>query len=370
MITKRKSLGFFSKLLLGLNIIISTAMLLSYLAPVVNPSDHWVFSFFGLAYPILLLISLLFIVYWVLIKSLWFLLPVIVIGIGWGILNKNIGLRAAVKPATIKDSNAIRIMTYNVHSFKRYGSANDTSTKNEILDIVNHEQPDIIGFQEFYTRKKGLYDIVDSLKKILNTNQFYAEYFEGNYLEEEGMAIFSKYPIISHRLITLSDDKTSGNQCLVVDVKKGNTVLRFYSVHLQSIHFESEDYTYLKGVSQGKTDMHSTKRLGSKLKNAFIKRSAQVLKIKADAAQCPYPYIISGDFNDTPSSFAVNKMSDGLKNAFCEKGSGFGKTYNGDFPNFQIDYIMASPAFNVLNYDIVEKRLSDHYPVISDVALK
>jgi endonuclease/exonuclease/phosphatase family metal-dependent hydrolase len=370
MITKRKGLGFFSKLLLGLNIILSAAMLLSYLAPVVNPSNHWVFSFFGLAYPILLLISLLFIVYWLLAKSLWFLLPVIVIAIGWGTLKKNIGLRASVKPGISKDSNAIRIMTYNVHDFKPYGSDNDTSTKNAILDIVNHEQPDIIGFQEFYSRKKGRYDLVDTLKKVLNTNNYDAEYFESNYLEGIGIAIFSKYPILSHRVIWLSD-KNNENQCLVIEVKKGNQTFRFYSVHLQSIHFGPEDYDYLKGVSQqGKTDMHSTKRLGSKLKNAFIKRSVQVLKIKADAAQCPYPYIIAGDFNDTPSSFAVNEMSKGLKNAFFEKGSGFGKTYNGDFPNFQIDYIMASPQFDILNYDVVEKRLSDHYPVISDLVLK
>jgi len=95
-----------------------------------------------------------------------------------------------------------------------------------------------------------------------------------------------------------------------------------------------------------------------------------VLRIKEDAAKCPYPYIISGDFNDTPTSYAVNKMSEGLKNAFCEKGSGFGRTYNGDFPNYQIDYIMASPAFNVLSYQIIEKKLSDHYPVRSDLVLK
>ena len=63
-------------------------------------------------------------------------------------------------------------------------------------------------------------------------------------------------------------------------------------------------------------------------------------------------------------------MSKGLKNAFCEKGSGFGRTYNGDFPNYQIDYIMASPAFDVLDYDIIEKKLSDHYPVCSDLLLK
>jgi len=370
MTTKKTGLSFFGKLLLGLNIILCGAMLLSYLSPVVNPANYWVFSFFGLAYPILLLLTLVFAVYWVLRKSLWFLLSIIVIAIGWGTLKKNIGLRAAVKPGISKDSNTIRIMTYNVHDFKPYGSNNDTSTKNAILDIVNHEQPDIIGFQEFYSRKKGKYDMVDTLKKELNTNNYYAEYFESNYLEGIGIAIFSKYPILSHRIIWLSN-KNNENQCLVIEVKKGDKTFRFYSVHLQSIHFESEDYAYLKNVSQhGQTDMHSIKRLGSKLKNAFIKRSVQVLKIKADAAQCPYPYIIAGDFNDTPSSYAVNEMSKGLKNAFYEKGSGFGKTYNGDFPNFQIDYIMASPQFDILNYDVVEKRLSDHYPVISDVVLK
>jgi len=92
--------------------------------------------------------------------------------------------------------------------------------------------------------------------------------------------------------------------------------------------------------------------------------------IKAHAAQCPYPYIISGDFNDTPASYSVNQMAKGLKNAFREKGSGFGRTYNGSFPNYQIDYIMASTQFDIASYHITEKKLSDHYPVRSDLVLK
>ena len=92
--------------------------------------------------------------------------------------------------------------------------------------------------------------------------------------------------------------------------------------------------------------------------------------IKAHAALCPYPYIISGDFNDTPASYSVNQMAKGLKNAFREKGTGFGRTYNGSFPNYQIDYIMASPQFDVASYQITERKLSDHYPVRSDLVLK
>jgi endonuclease/exonuclease/phosphatase family metal-dependent hydrolase len=101
-----------------------------------------------------------------------------------------------------------------------------------------------------------------------------------------------------------------------------------------------------------------------------LKRSEQVFKIKDHANACQCPYVISGDFNDTPTSFAVNEMSKGMKNAFTEKGSGFGRTYNGSFPNYQIDYILATPQFDVRDYDIIEKRLSDHYPVRSDLVLK
>jgi endonuclease/exonuclease/phosphatase family metal-dependent hydrolase len=72
----------------------------------------------------------------------------------------------------------------------------------------------------------------------------------------------------------------------------------------------------------------------------------------------------------TPASFAVNELSKGLKNAFRERGFGLGRTYNGDFPNFQIDYILATLQFDVLDYYIIEKKLSDHYPVRADLLLK
>ena len=62
-------------------------------------------------------------------------------------------------------------------------------------------------------------------------------------------------------------------------------------------------------------------------------------------------------------------MSEGLKNTFREKGSGFGITYNGDFPNFQIDYILVSQPFTVKSYRIIDKKLSDHYAVRSDLEL-
>ncbi|MDV3197467.1 MAG: hypothetical protein Q8884_02675, partial [Sweet potato little leaf phytoplasma] len=82
------------------------------------------------------------------------------------------------------------------------------------------------------------------------------------------------------------------------------------------------------------------------------------------------PYIIMGDFNDTPVSYALNNLTKGMQNSFQKKGSGLAITYNGDFPNFQIDYILATPQFDILSYNIIKESFSDHYPVTCNVSFQ
>jgi endonuclease/exonuclease/phosphatase family metal-dependent hydrolase len=368
---KKQKLPFIDKVFLWINCGLCLALLISYLAPVTNPNTSWVIAFFGLAYPPLLLVNVIMIAYWLLRKSWLVLISVLGILCGFGILTNNIGFhpgnRDMVKSAA---ENAVRMMTYNVHSFKKYGSGKDISTKHEILNLIANQQPDVIGMQEFYTRKRGQYAMVDSIKKIIGSENYYLENFGGNEEEKMGIAIFSKFPIVAKGLLQLGP-LWGGNQCLYADIEKHGRIFRVYSIHLQSIKFNPEDYRYLDTVTQkGKPDLSSTKRLAGKLKRAFFKRAEQVALIKAHAKQCPYPYIIAGDFNDTPSSYAVNQMAKGLKNAFVEKGFGLGRTYNGDFPNYQIDYIMVSSKIDVASYTITEKKLSDHYPVFADLVLK
>lgn len=367
---KKRSLPFIDKIFLWINYLLCLALLLGYLAPYVDPRNFWPIAFFGLAYPPLLIANLLIMAYWLIRKS-WFIgLSAITILVGWNVLMNNVGIRLPSSASSAPSLKVLRLMTYNVHDFKRYGAKNDVSTKHEILDLIGQDQPDIIGIQEFFTRKKGQYDMIDSVKKVMRAEHYYFEPTMTSSSESIGMAIFSKYPIKSYGLVQLAA-KGSGNQCLYVDIEKDGGVLRMYSVHLQSISFDPQDYKYLGNLSsKGKTDIGATKRVGWKLKNAFQKRSDQVFIIKEHARKCPYPYIISGDFNDTPSSFAVNQMAKGLKNAFREKGAGLGRTYNGAFPNYQIDYVMASPQFDVWEYKIIEKKLSDHYPLSTVLVLK
>jgi len=360
-------LPLIDRFFLWVNYAFCVALLLSYLAPITDPRKFWIIAFFGLGYPIFLTCNVILILYWAFRQRWPIFLSTICILCGLSILNNNIGFHTSGHP---KSATGIRLMTYNVHNFKKFGSTKDIPTKHEILSLIQLQQPDVIGFQEYYSRHRGQYNMTDSLKTIMQSRECYVATFEGNADEVIGMAVFSKYPIINKGMVTLSTVHGSGNQCLFVDVKKNDKdTVRFYNVHLQSIRFEPQDYQYLDTMSKGSADVQGTKRLGAKLKIAFLKRAEQVFKIRDHAAQCPYPYVISGDFNDTPTSFAVNQMQKGLKNAFAEKGFGLGRTYNGNFPNYQIDYIMASHHFNVSSYGIIEKKLSDHYPVVSDLEL-
>lgn len=367
----RTGLNLFYKSVLIANAFAVLFILLAYLAPVTDPQKNWPVAFFGLAYPLLLLINLVFILFWLIFKWRFAFISIIAILIGWRSLTGSIGFRSSMAISVPKSSkDFIRLMTYNVHFFKKFDYVKDVSTKDDILDIVRKEQPDILCFQEFLTRTKGIYNFKKAVNDVLGSKNMYFYPTVGNDFESTGLAIFSKYPIVNSGHIKFPDTG-AGNEAVFADLQINQKIIRIYNLHLQSINLGPEDYQYLDEVKKDiKTDVQSSRRIGSRLKLAFKKRSEQVRILKEHAAKWNQPYIFCGDFNDTPSSYAVNYLSSGLKNAFREKGSGFAITYNGDFPNFQIDHILTSPQFTIKNYQIIDKKISDHYALRSDLELK
>jgi endonuclease/exonuclease/phosphatase family metal-dependent hydrolase len=369
--TKRPRIHLFSRFVLIVNIFAVIALLLSYLASYLDPSSFWIAPFFGLAYPAILLVNIILVFYWLIRWPRFALISGLAILAGWTVILNYVGFRENTAIMVPKSSKSfIRVMTYNVHNFKQFGDKNNQFIKDQILNLIRNEQPDVICFQEFFSRKMGDYNFKKYIMEILETEHYYFKPSTDNGFEAIGMAIFSKFPIINQGNIQFAK-KMNWNEAIWVDLKKGDKTFRVYNVHFQSISFQPEDYIYLEKVRQKiDTDVESSRKIGSRLKTAFIKRSNQVKMVKSHTDSCTIPYIITGDFNDTPISYTVKTISKGLNNSFREKGSGFGVTYNGAFPNFQIDYIFTSPEFSVKNYLIIDKKLSDHFPVRSDLELK
>ncbi|NTE03397.1 endonuclease/exonuclease/phosphatase family protein [Agrobacterium tumefaciens] len=363
-----KKYNLLDKLLFPIAIILALGLILGTVAGNMDPREHPIIAFFGLAYPYFLFLHIIFIVWWCISKKWIFaLVSVVVIAYGYKTLRATFSINGDKGPLE-KADNSIRMMTYNVHNFKLYGGENDESVKEKMLQVVNEQSPDIICFQEFYTRYKGDFNTIDTLKKILKTNHFFFVPTNKNEYEAIGLAIFSKFPIKASGKIPFVEG-FPGNMSIYTDLDVKGQTLRVYNVHFQSISFEKQDYEYLDKVKEMNTQIQPSKRILRMLKSAFLKRSSQVDVMKKEMDNCKIPYLIAGDFNDTPASYVVTQITKNLNNAFIKKGLGFGTTYNGKFPNFQIDYIATSKDLEVLNYQIEKAKLSDHFPVRSDLRL-
>ncbi|WP_442590077.1 endonuclease/exonuclease/phosphatase family protein [Pedobacter sp. AW31-3R] len=367
---KKRKLTFLGKLQLFIAVVLAICLVLGILAGKLDPRDYILIAFFGLAYPFFLLLNAVMIVLWLLGKRWIFaLLTAGIIVSGWHALIATVGFVGERGEGPKADPSLVRMMTYNVHSFKPYGEENNESVKQQMLALVGNENPDIICFQEYYSRRKGSFDTIDSLKKILKTKNYYFQPTGENNYEAHGLAIFSRYPIVDKGHISF-ENNTTGNESIYVDVMIGKKKVRVYNVHFQSISFDKQDYTYLDKVKEKiDTELTPAKRILRMLKTAFKKRSAQVDQMKEHLATCEIPYLIAGDFNDTPASYAVTQMTKPLNNTFVAEGTGLGRTYNGKFPNFQIDYISVTKDIQVVNHRIIETKLSDHFPVRSDLRI-
>lgn len=343
-----------------MNTLAIIALLIGYLAAWIKPSFYWPIAFFGLAYPFLVIINFLFFIYWVFRRRWFALIPLLSIGIGYNTVLNYIQFGNSPNDST---ENTLSVISYNAHLFKPIKTNKyDKKSRHEMLDMLLSENADVLCFQEFYYRKKGAYNIKDSIQKIGNYKYFKQQLFDSTDNERMSLAIFSKYKIINFDVINFHD-RPHANMCIYADVIKNNDTIRLFNIHLQSISFQPEDYEYLNQVKNVETDMQSNKRIGARLKKAFLLRGSQAEDVKELIEDSPYPVIVCGDFNDTPASYSFNIISNGLKNAFREQGSGVGVTYNGAFPNFQIDYLLCTEQLDVTKFKIIKKKYSDHYPV-------
>lgn len=358
-----KKLGFFSKTVFLVNMLAIGALLLSYSASVINPDTFWPIAFFGLAYLPILLINMGFVIYWLLRKPPYMLYSLITILLGWGLMSRHITW-SDNRHHIAKDS-LIRVMTYNVHLFQGVGD-NDESIKDSVVRIVNDTDPDVLCMQEFQSTITGNRKISEHLKEACGFEDFYFEPWSKNEYHGLGQIIYSKYPIINSGTIT--QNAYGINRITFVDIVKNIDTVRVYNVHLRSFGLQSEDKEFVQNPSSSSEDeTTATRRVGRKLRNAFAHRSNQAESLAKHIEQTNYTKVVMGDFNDTPMSFSVNKINKKMNNAFRQKGNGWGVTHYDFLPILQIDYIFSD--LEVLDYHIIKRKLSDHYPVWADLKL-
>lgn len=339
--------NFFRRIFILLNIIVALALILANVSVNINPAEHWIFAFFGLAYSYIILVNIIFIFFWLFTKPT--MITISLISIIFGYKNINNYFQFNGKST---EEKGINIVSFNVQEyFGGDNNLNQIEHMTKVLNYISELSPDIICLQESNNNK--VKNQLDS-KKINLPEHF---------IKMGGHIIISKFPIINNKLHKFEG---TTNQICHADIIIKSDTIRIFDCHLQSYYFNKKDISYLDSISFETRDksIDNIVVYARKLKQGFIKRSEQALKLRELIDDSPYPVIVCGDFNDTPVSYTYNVViGNDLNDAFVESGVGIGNTYNGKFPSFRIDYILYSKDFKVYNFNIDNVDFSDHYPI-------
>jgi endonuclease/exonuclease/phosphatase family metal-dependent hydrolase len=321
-------------------------------------------AFAGLGFPYIFFGFLVFYILMLLRgykKHLFIFLPFLLYGIYISNRIYHPGFFNSDKPDSCQ---TVKVLSYNVRLFDLYNWKNNVKNKNRIFRFLDKENADIVCFQEYYYQNDGKFETTDTLVKFLPTKNVHQVFSDVNKNKcFFGIATLCKYPIVNKGKITF---ESTSNLCIYTDVLLWGDTVRIYNNHLESVRLGYEDYKFIDKIDLDvdKKEVKDTKSILRRLKRAYVKRAEQVETISEHIAKCPYPVIVCGDFNDTPVSYAYQKMSKGLKDAYCEAGSGIGRTYNGKIPLLRIDFIFHSPTYKAYDFRIPDADLSDHFPVV------
>lgn len=235
---------------------------------------------------------------------------------------------------------SLRVMTYNVHSCV----GTDAKVQPErIAEVIARANPDLVAVQEL--------DVCQSRTRGLNQPEWLADQLgmhvhftaaracdDGHY----GNAILSRYPFT-----VLSEGgllRRKGEQRAVqwLKVALGHRTVSVMNTHL-SIHYRER----LLQIDQ---------LLGAEWR-AMIEEDV--------------PLIICGDFNASPLSPVYRRLRKDLVDAQRANGKHASATWPSRLPLFRLDYVFASPTFEVTRSEVLRDSLSriasDHLPLVVEL---
>ena len=344
----------------GANVATVIVMLLVGFSDRINPADHPLVSTLGMAFPILLVINMAFLLFWLIFKWTRAWIPVV----GYILAYVPISIYMPINASASPPEGALKLVTYNVCSFG--GNFKYEQGFEKVRDYLIDEKADIVCLQE--------------------DNDTWRRYCFKNY-EERGLThndtivlcndatrfnclgIHTRFPIIRRERIDYPTVSNNGSAAWWLQVDKDTVIV--VNNHFESCHLNQEDRAQYRQLLKGEMARDSVRAesqlLMVKLAEANAKRSRQIVAVCEYIEQYlgRYPVIVCGDFNDNPISFSRHMMGKYLHDCFVETGRGIGLSYNQKAFSFRIDHIFCSS--DITPYEcFVDSKMdaSDHYPMV------
>ena len=344
-------------------LIVAGLLILSYASIVLNPAKVWFISLVGIFFVPLSLLNFLLLLWAVKRRSKSFMIPLLALLPAFFFVGRYVQFdseedRIARMSHT---GNTLKMVSYNVGRFAlddgEFSSRTDCA--DSVFSFILEQDPDIICLQEFHISDAK--NIRSLLRKRMS--DYHAEYYmfptsNGAF----GNVTLSRIPVKDKGMIKFDG---SANLAIYTDYEFNDRKFRVYNCHFESYNISMSGL--LKAMA--KRDKTVFSETGNKMKRSITRRPKQVDRVFSDIEKCPVDAFVCGDFNDNPMSYTYYRMTRGRKDAFVEAGDGFGATYASLWPVLRIDYILFPEKFKAVSHEIPRVPYSDHYPVITEIAL-
>lgn len=276
--------------LLLFNIVAVFAIGIASLSVYISPARFWIPALFGMAYPYLLVVNIVFIVLWIVIKPKFALFSFLIILAGFNNIGNYLQFSGEKSP-----EKGVRVTSYNVKYFMGNTQFPNKENADHILNFLRQDNADIICLQEVRLNKRQIFDIKNTRLPQVKHLQLAHNSYAG------GLLTMTSFPILNMGEIRF---KNSGNMIIYTDILMNEDTVRVYNCHLQSYRLREAEINTIDSLdfnNEPKTK-EKLKVLGLKFKEALIKRAEQAATLRAHINNCRFPVIVCGDFNDTPVS--------------------------------------------------------------------
>lgn len=331
-------------------------------APFVSPEKWWVPAFSGLFMPLIIIANIFLLIFWGLHKRWWVLLPLLTLAGNYYYFSSMYQMPWKKKELCQTDKEII-VATYNVEGF--YWITHKQERK-VFQEFVRDNHIDILCIQEHCEELNlDTATIRERISLPYRTVFFNHKTPWANF----GMSIYSRYPILRQGDIDFNSEK---NSSMWADILIGQDTIRIFNNHLQTtdVSINRQQYNKYRSVKDWKGQARTLVNLLEQLKYNFIIRARQAEQVRQVIDTTPYPVIVTGDFNDTPISYAYNHVTDNLfKDGFMDCGYGYGHSFNGLKGLLRIDFVAYTHEFCGKEYVSPHLDWSDHNPVILKLGL-
>lgn len=239
-------------------------------------------------------------------------------------------------------ARSVKIISFNID-----GATGDSIYKAQaVRSMLKQYSPDIVFLVEFNEWAPYTIDSLlrEDYKYTTYPDNMFFHYFYGN------------YPFInSRRLMSKNGD--------LIGVYACSTIIQGDTVDLYGCHWASNNYNNSL-ERNGIEEIENHEDVINYLKNthyASKKRTIEAETIIHEISKSSHRAILLGDMNDICGSSAIRVLENaGIKDAWWEKGIGYGATIHYPIP-YRIDHIMHTDNIKLNSIQVLNsKAISDH----------